>query len=158
QPKVDAIRKKFADDRERQQLEMMKVYQEAKVNPFGSCLLMLVQMPVWIALYTTLRTSYELYHEPFLSPVWMDLTYKDPTYLLPLLLGVTMLVTSKLQPPAADPVQARIFTYVMPVFFSFILLNTPAGLTLYMVTNNVLSIVQTYALRRWLAGHPGAMP
>ncbi|MFN0064186.1 MAG: membrane protein insertase YidC [Myxococcaceae bacterium] len=158
QPQVETIRKKFVNDRERQQMETMKLYQQAKVNPFGSCMLMLVQMPVWIALYTTLRTSYELYREPLVGPVWLDLTYKDPTYLFPILLGVTMVLTAKLQPPAADPVQQKMFTWFMPIFFSAVLLATPSGLTLYMLTNNILSIGQTYALRRWLDRRAGAGP
>jgi YidC/Oxa1 family membrane protein insertase len=150
QPKIEEIRKKFAEDKERQNLETMKVYQEAKVNPLGGCLPMLVQMPVWIALFTTLRNSYEIYAEPFIRPIWVDLTYKDPTYLLPFLLGVTMIVTQKLQPQMMDAAQARVMTYVMPVFFTAIILNYPAGLSLYIFTNNVLSIAQQYGLRKYL--------
>jgi len=150
QPKMEEIRKKYADDKERQNLEVMKLYQEAKVNPLGGCLPMLIQMPVWIALYTTLRTSYELYHEPFFGPLWADLTYKDPAYLLPLVMGITMFVTQRLQPQAMDPAQARIMNWFMPIFFTFIMLQYPAGLTLYILTNNVLSIAQQYGLRKYL--------
>ncbi|MFZ5471481.1 MAG: membrane protein insertase YidC [Myxococcota bacterium] len=150
QPRMEEIRKKFAEDRERQNLEIMKLYQEAKVNPLGGCLPMLFQLPVWAALFTTLRTSYELYREPFIAPLWTDLTYKDPIYFLPLALGVTMIVTQRLQPQMMDATQAKIMTYVMPVFFTFIMLNYPAGLTLYIFTNNLLSIAQQYALRKYL--------
>ena len=150
QPKMEAIKAKFAEDRERQNMEMMKLYQEAGVNPLGGCLPMLVQMPVWIALFTTLRNSYELYQEPFLSMAFADLTAKDPTYLLPLLLGVTMVITQKLQPQMMDEAQARMMTWFMPIFFTAIMLNYPAGLTLYIFTNNVLSIVQQWGLRRYL--------
>ncbi len=75
------------EDRDRQNTEMMKLYQEAKVNPLGGCLPLLIQMPVWIALFTALRNSYDIYQEPFFGPVWRDLTYKDPTYLLPIAAG-----------------------------------------------------------------------
>lgn len=150
QPKVEELRKKFASDRERQNVEMMKLYQEAKVNPLGGCLPILLQLPVWGALFMTLRSTYELYREPFISPLWTDLTYKDPTYLLPLALGVTMIVTQKLQPQMMDATQAKIMTWVMPIFFTAIMVNYPAGLTLYIFTNNVLSIGQQYLLRRYL--------
>lgn len=151
QPKVEALKQKYAEDKERQNVEMMKLYQEAKVNPLGGCLPMLVQMPVWIALFTTLRNSYELYQEPFFAPLFSDLTSKDPTYLLPLLLGVTMVVTQMLQPQMMDAAQARMMTWVMPIFFTVIMLNYPAGLTLYIFTNNVLSILQQWALKKYLA-------
>lgn len=150
QPKMEEIRKKHPDDREKQNLEMMKLYQEAKMNPLGGCLPMLVQLPIWAALFTTLRTSYELYGEPFFG-VWSNLTTKDPTYILPLLLGVTMIVTQRLQPQMMDKQQALLMTWVMPVFFTAIMMNYPAGLALYIFTNNLLSIVQQFALRRYLA-------
>jgi YidC/Oxa1 family membrane protein insertase len=150
QPRMEAIRKKHPEDRERQQMEMLKLYQEAKVNPLGGCLPILLQMPVWIALFTALRNSFEIYQEPFFGPVWTDLTYKDPTYILPVLLGVTMIVTQRLQPQMMDQAQARIMVWVMPIFFTFIMLNYPAGLTLYIFTNNVLSIAQQYGLRKWM--------
>ncbi|QRK11135.1 membrane protein insertase YidC [Archangium violaceum] len=161
QPRVDEIRKKYADDRERQNLEMMKVYQENKVNPLGGCLPMLIQMPVWIALFTALRNSYEIYQEPFFGPVWRDLTYKDPTYLLPLALGVSMIITQKLQPQMGDPAQAKIMTWFVPILFTATLLNYPAGLALYIFTNNILSIAQQYGLRKWLekrGGGSGGLP
>jgi YidC/Oxa1 family membrane protein insertase len=150
QPKMEEIRKKFPDDREKQNLEMMKLYQEGKVNPLGGCLPLLLQLPIWAALFTTLRTSYELYGEPFYG-VWSDLTSKDPTYILPLALGVTMIVTQRLQPQMMDKQQAFLMTWVMPVFFTAIMMNYPAGLALYIFTNNLLSIVQQYALRKYLA-------
>ena len=86
----------------------------------------------------------------FIRPIWTDLTYKDPTYILPLLLCVTMIVTQKLQPQMMDATQAKVMTYVMPVFFTAIILNYPAGLSLYIFTNNVLSIAQQYGLRKYL--------
>jgi YidC/Oxa1 family membrane protein insertase len=161
QPRIEELRKKYADDRERQNLEMMKVYQEAKVNPLGGCLPMLIQMPVWIALFTALRNSYDIYQEPFFGPVWRDLTYKDPTYLLPLALGVSMIITQKLQPQMGDPTQAKIMTWFVPIIFTLTLLNYPAGLALYIFTNNILSIAQQYGLRKWLekrGGGDGGLP
>ncbi|MGZ3458764.1 MAG: membrane protein insertase YidC [Archangium sp.] len=155
QPRIDEIRKKYADDRERQNTEMMKVYQENKVNPLGGCLPMVIQMPVWIALFTALRNSYDIYQEPFFGPVWRDLTYKDPTYLLPLLLGISMIITQRLQPQMGDPAQAKMMTWVVPVVFTFTLFSYPAGLALYIFTNNVLSIAQQYGLRKWLAKRGG---
>lgn len=151
QPKMEEIRKKYPDDREKQNLEMMKLYQEAKVNPLGGCLPLLLQLPIWGALFTTLRTSYELYGEPFWG-VWSNLTTKDVTYILPLLLGITMIVTQRLQPQMMDKQQAFLMTWVMPVFFTAIMMNYPSGLALYIFTNNLLSIVQQYALRKYLAG------
>jgi YidC/Oxa1 family membrane protein insertase len=158
QPQMEVIRKKFADDKERQNMEMMKLYQEAKVNPLGGCLPLLFQLPIWAALFTTLRTSYDLYAEPFLNPMWADLTYKDPTYILPLVLGITMIATQKLQPQMMDATQAKVMTYGMPVFFTAIMLNYPSGLSLYIFTNNVLSIAQQYALRRYLERTGKAAP
>ncbi len=149
QPKMEEIRKKFPEDREKQNQEMMALYQQAKVNPLGGCLPLLLQLPIWAALFTTLRTSYELYGEPFYG-VWSDLTSKDPTYLLPVALGVTMIVTQRLQPQMMDQSQAFMMTWVMPIFFTALMMNYPAGLSLYIFTNNLLSIVQQFALRRIL--------
>jgi YidC/Oxa1 family membrane protein insertase len=155
QPRVEELRKKYGEDRERLNMETMKVYQEAKVNPLGGCLPMLIQMPVWIALFTALRNSYDLYQEPFFGPVWRDLTYKDPTYLLPLALGVSMIITQRLQPQMGDPTQAKIMTWFVPILFTATLLNYPAGLALYIFTNNILSIAQQYGLRKWLERREG---
>jgi YidC/Oxa1 family membrane protein insertase len=148
QPKIDELRKKYAADKEKLNLETMRMYQENKVNPFGGCLPMFVQMPVWIALYRTLLTSFELYREPLL-PVWIsDLTAADPYYILPLAMGVTMFITQKMQPQMGDPTQAKVMLYFMPIFFTAIMLNLPAGLTLYIFTNNLLSIAQQKYLQR----------
>ena len=158
QPRMEEIRKKHEGDRERMNMEVMKLYQEAKVNPLGGCFPLLIQMPVWIALFTTLRNSYEIYREPFFGPVWADLTYKDPTYIFPTLLGVTMIITQRLQPAMMDKAQQRMMTWFMPIFFTVLLLNYPAGLTLYIFTNNVLSIAQQYLLRKYLEKRGGASP
>ncbi|XXF78168.1 membrane protein insertase YidC [Myxococcaceae bacterium GXIMD 01537] len=161
QPRMEEIRKKFKDDKERQNLEVMKLYQEAKVNPLGGCLPILIQMPVWIALFTALRNSFDIYWEPFFGPVWRDLTYKDPTYILPVLLGVSMVVMQKMQPQMTmDPAQARMMTWVLPIIFTATLFQYPAGLALYIFTNNVLSVVQQYGLRKWIerGGGDGGKP
>ncbi|WP_163993298.1 membrane protein insertase YidC [Pyxidicoccus caerfyrddinensis] len=150
QPRMEEIRKKHADNREQQNLEIMKLYQEAKVNPLGGCLPLLIQMPVWIALFTALRNSFDIYGEPFIGPIWRDLTYKDPTYLLPLALGVSMVITQKMQPQMMDAAQAKMMTWFMPIIFTATLLQYPAGLSLYIFTNNLLSIGQQYGLRKWL--------
>lgn len=151
QPRMEEIRKKFAQDKERQNLEMMKLYQEAKVNPLGGCLPILIQMPVWFALFGALRNSYEIYGEPFIAPIWMDLTYKDPTYILPIALGITMILTQRLQPQMTmDKTQAMMMTYVMPGVFSLMMLNYPAGLSLYIFTNNLVSIGQQWLLKRYI--------
>jgi YidC/Oxa1 family membrane protein insertase len=149
QPKMEEIRKKFPDDQMKQMEEMRKIGIDPMANLTG-CLPIFLQLPVWAALFTTLRTSYELYGEPFFG-VWSNLTSKDPTYLLPLALGVTMVVTQKLQPQMMEKSQAAIMTWVMPVFFTAIMMNYPAGLALYIFTNNLLSIVQQFALRKYLA-------
>ncbi|MFO0596425.1 MAG: YidC/Oxa1 family insertase periplasmic-domain containing protein [Myxococcaceae bacterium] len=151
QPKMDEIRKKWPDDQVKQIEEMRKAGIDPMANLTG-CLPILVQLPIWAALFTTLRTSYELYGEPFFG-VWSNLTSKDPTYLLPLALGITMLTTQRLQPQmSADKTQQILLTWVMPIFFTAIMMNYPAGLALYIFTNNLLSIVQQFALRRYLKG------
>jgi YidC/Oxa1 family membrane protein insertase len=154
QPKLEALKAKHPNDREKQQQETMRVYQEAGVNPFGSCLMLLVQLPIWAALFTTLRNNFEIYREPFLHHFLPDLTFKDPTYILPVLLGVSQIITGLLQPMAMDAAQQRIMIWFMPIFFTGIMLNYPAGLLLYIFTNNVLTVAQTYALKKWLQRAP----
>jgi YidC/Oxa1 family membrane protein insertase len=150
-PQIEALKKKFPDDKNAQNAEMMKLYQQAGVNPLGGCLPLLLQLPIWAALFTTLRTSYDLYGEPFFGPVWTDLTSKDPTYILPFALGITMIITQRLQPQMMDKQQAFIITWIMPVFFTGLMASYPSGLALYIFTNNLLSIIQQFALRRWIA-------
>jgi len=140
QPKVDALKAKYGDDKEKMNQEVMRLYQEHKVNPLGGCLPLLLQMPVWLALYATLQTSVELYRQPFL---WVkDLTAYDPFYILPLAMGVSSFIMQKISPQPADNAQAKMLLYFMPIFFTFIMLKLPAGLTLYIFVNNLLSIAQ----------------
>lgn len=154
-PEIEKLKAKYGDDREKLNIETMQLYQRHKVNPLGGCLPMLIQMPIWLALYTTLQSSVELYNEPFLSPWIDDLTSKDPLYILPLAMGLTMFATQKLQPMQMDATQQRMMLYFMPIFFTFIMLQLPAGLTLYIFTNNLLSIVQQLWLRKVMAGQGG---
>jgi YidC/Oxa1 family membrane protein insertase len=148
QPRIEEIKKKHAGDQQRQNLEQMKLFKEHGVNPMGSCLPMVVQMPIWIALYTTLQVSVELYNSVFI-PGWLDdLTAKDPYYILPIAMGITMLLTQWLTPtPMSQPGQ-KTMGYAMSAFFSLLMLNLPSGLTLYIFVNNILSIIQQLYLRR----------
>jgi YidC/Oxa1 family membrane protein insertase len=156
QPQIEEIKKKHAGDQQRQNLEQMKLFKEHGVNPMGSCLPMVIQMPIWIALYTTLQVSVELYNSVFI-PGWLDdLTAKDPYYILPIAMGATMLLTQWLTPtPMSQPGQ-KTMGYAMSGFFSLLMLNLPSGLTLYIFVNNILSILQQLYLRR--AMRPPAPP
>lgn len=157
QPQLDALKKKYAGDTQRQNLEQMKLFKEHGVNPMGSCLPMLIQMPIWFALYTTLQVSVELYNAPFI-PGWLnDLTAHDPYYVLPVAMGITMILTQVLTPtPMSNPSQ-KTMGYVMSGVFSIMMLALPSGLTLYIFTNNVLSIGQQMYLRRTIGmGRPPA--
>jgi len=152
QPQLEEMKKKFAGDTQRQNLEQMKLFKEHGVNPMGSCLPMLIQMPIWFALYTTLQVSVELYNAPFIHGWIEDLTSKDPYYVLPVAMGITMVLTQILTPtPMSNPSQ-KTMGYVMSGFFSLLMLTLPSGLTLYIFTNNILSIGQQMYLRRKL--HP----
>ena len=156
QPQLDEMKKKFAGDTQRQNLEQMKLFKEHGVNPMGSCLPMVIQMPIWFALYTTLQVSVELYNAPFI-PGWIDdLTGKDPYYILPVAMGITMILTQVLTPsPMSNPSQ-KTMGYVMSGFFSLLMLTLPSGLTLYIFINNVLSIAQQMYLRRSMGGPPAS--
>jgi YidC/Oxa1 family membrane protein insertase len=150
---VEKLKAKFGQDKEKMNLAVMELYKKHGVNPLGGCLPMLLQMPIWLALYSTLQTSVELYREPFL---WIrDLTAMDPYYILPIAMGVSSFVTQKLSPQPADNAQAKMMLYVMPIFFSLIMFQLPAGLTLYILVNNLLSIAQQQiAMRRTKAPVP----
>jgi YidC/Oxa1 family membrane protein insertase len=146
QPEVEKLKAKFGTDREKLNAATMQLYQQHKVNPLGGCLPMLLQMPIWFALYAALQTSVELYREPFL---WIqDLTLKDPFYVLPILMGASSFITQKLSPQPADNAQAKMMLYFFPAFFTILMLNVPAGLTLYIFVNNLVSIVQQQVMMR----------
>jgi YidC/Oxa1 family membrane protein insertase len=145
QPEIEKLKEKFKGDREKLNVATMQLYQKHKVNPLGGCLPMLLQMPVWFALYAALQTSVELYREPFL---WMkDLTVHDPYFILPVILGISSFAMQKLSPQPADNAQAKMMLYFLPLFFSFIMIWVPGGLTLYIVVNNLLTIAQTRAIQ-----------
>ncbi|MBF0145273.1 MAG: membrane protein insertase YidC [Magnetococcales bacterium] len=140
QPKVEELRKRFSDDKARMNQEMMKLYQDNKVNPLGGCLPIVVQIPVFFALYKVLFLSVEMRHAPFF--LWIqDLSAQDPFYVLPVLMGISMYLQSRLNPTPADPIQAKIMSF-LPVIFTFLFLTFPSGLVLYWLVNNVLSIIQ----------------
>jgi YidC/Oxa1 family membrane protein insertase len=146
QPKLQKIREKYKDDKARLQKEMMDLYRTHKVNPFGGCLPIVVQIPVFFALYRCLMVAIELRHAPFYG--WItDLSDKDPYYVTPILMGLTMFLQQKMTPTTGDPMQAKMMLF-MPVIFTFMFLNFPSGLVLYWLVNNVLSIGQQYLVMR----------
>ena len=145
QPKMQALKETYGDDRQRMSQELMKLYKTEKVNPVSGCLPMLLQMPVFIALYWALMESVELRHASFM---WLnDLSVKDPYFVLPLVMGLTMWLQQRLQPTPPDPTQAKIMQW-MPVFFTGLFMFFPAGLVVYWVVNNTLSIIQMYMINR----------
>jgi YidC/Oxa1 family membrane protein insertase len=140
QPKIQALRERYKDDQQKQQQEMMALMRENKVNPLGGCLPVLLQFPIFIALYQVLGNSIELYQAPF--GLWIhDLSLKDPFYILPVLMGVTMFIQQKITPNTMDPAQARIML-MMPLIFTFFMVTLPSGLTLYMWIGAVFSVLQ----------------
>jgi YidC/Oxa1 family membrane protein insertase len=146
QPEIERLKAKFGSDREKLNMATMQLYQQHKVNPLGGCLPMLLQLPIWFALYATLQTSVELYREPFL---WMkDLTRHDPYFILPIAMGVSSFVMQKISPQPADNAQAKMMLYFMPGFFTLLMLFVPGGLTLYIFVNNVLSIAQQQVMMK----------
>lgn len=143
QPKLQEMREKYKNDRERQQVEMMNLFKAHKVNPMGGCLPMLLQMPVYIALYKVLYNAIELYQAPFFW-YYRDLSAPDPYFISPILLGIFMVLQQKLTPSAAqDPDQAKMMMF-MPLIFSAFMLFLPSGLVIYIFVNTFMSVVQQY--------------
>ena len=146
QPRLMAIRDRYKEDRARLNQAMMQIYKEEKINPFGGCFPILVQIPVFLALYWVLLESVELRQADFIF--WLkDLSSKDPFYVLPIVMGATMLIQQKLNPAPMDPMQEKVMKalpFVFTVFFAFF----PSGLVLYWVTNNILSIAQQWLITR----------
>lgn len=148
-PKMTAIRERHKDDPQKMNQAMMELYKTEKVNPLGGCLPMLIQMPVFMALYSVVLTSVELRNAPWLS--WIhDLSTPDPFLVLPVLMAGTMFLTTKLNPQPADPMQAKMMM-LMPVVFSVMFLFFPSGLVLYYVVNNLLSIAQQWIINKSMA-------
>lgn len=148
QPKIEALKKQHVGDKERLNLETMKLYSDNGANPFGSCLPMLVQLPIWFALYRLLGTTIQLYREPFITGWINDLTAPDPFYILPLGMGATMVVTQLLTPQTMENSQQKMLMWFMPAFFTLTFLKVPAGLSLYIFASNLLNIAQQSLLAR----------
>ncbi len=145
-PKLMKLKETYGDDKQRLNQEMMALYKKEKVNPLGGCLPVLVQTPVFIALYWVLLGTVEMRNAPWLG--WItDLSVKDPYYVLPLIMGATMFIQTKLNPTPPDPIQAKVMLY-MPVIFTVMFLWFPAGLVLYWTVNNILSIAQQWQITR----------
>ena len=140
-PKMNAIRKKYENDRQRQSVETMNLYKAHGVSPFGGCLPSLIQMPIWIALYSTLNYAVELYRAPFFAHIH-DLTSKDPFYITPLLMGGVMFAQMRMSPSGADQQQQQVMSMMMPIMFTGFSLFLPAGLALYMLTSYLIGILQ----------------
>jgi len=145
-PKMQALKEQHGDDRQKMSQAMMELYKKEKINPLGGCLPILVQMPVFLALYWVLLESVEMRQAPWMF--WItDLSIKDPFFILPIIMGVTMFIQQQLNPTPPDPMQARIMK-LLPIIFTFFFLWFPAGLVLYWVVNNVLSIAQQWYITR----------
>jgi YidC/Oxa1 family membrane protein insertase len=145
-PELTRLKELYGDDKQKMNQEMMALYKREKVNPLGGCLPILVQIPVFIALYWVLVESVQLRQAPFM--LWInDMAIPDPYYVLPLVMGVTMFVQQKLSPAPPDPVQAKVMM-ALPVVFTFMFLWFPAGLVLYWVVNNMLSITQQWVITK----------
>lgn len=146
QPELLRIREQYADDRQKLSQEMMKLYKDNNINPLGGCLPILIQMPVFLALYWALLESVELRQAPFFG--WInDLSVMDPYFILPLIMGGTMFVQTSLNPAPPDPMQAKVMKF-MPAIFTVLFLWFPAGLVVYWITNNTLSILQQWVITR----------
>jgi len=142
QPKLEALKERYGDDRQQMSMKMMELYRKEKVNPLGGCFPLLIQMPVFLALYWVLMESVEMRHAPFM--LWIkDLSVMDPYYVLPLLMGASMYLMQKMQPtsPTMDPMQQKMLQ-MMPVFMTIFFVFFPAGLVLYWLMNNLISIAQ----------------
>ena len=146
QPRMKTLKERFGDDKQKFQHAMMEIYKKEKINPFGSCLPIVIQIPVFIALYWVLLESVELRQAPF--ALWIkDLSSQDPYYVLPLLMGASMFGQTLLNPTPVDPMQKNLML-AMPVVFTVFFLWFPAGLVLYWLVNNILSIAQQWMITR----------
>ena len=147
-PEMARLKERHGDDRQAFSQAMMELYKKEGTNPLGGCFPILLQMPVFLALYWTLMESVELRQAPFF--LWIkDLSVMDPFFVLPILMGVSMYLTQRMQPEPPDPVQAAVFKY-MPIVFTFLFLWFPSGLVLYWLVNNILSIFQQWFVTRQL--------
>jgi YidC/Oxa1 family membrane protein insertase len=146
QPRLQMLKERYGDDKQKLTQTTMELYKAEKINPLGGCLPVLVQIPVFIALYWVLIESVELRQAPFI--LWIhDLSAKDPYFILPIIMGITMFIQQHLNPPPADPVQAKMMKF-LPIFFTFLFINFPAGLVLYWIVNNSISILQQWYITK----------
>ncbi|WP_068635681.1 membrane protein insertase YidC [Thauera butanivorans] len=154
-PRLQRMKELYGNDKAKMQQEMMNLYRTEKINPLGGCLPILVQIPVFIALYWVLLGSVEMRHAPWLG--WIqDLSAKDPYFILPIIMGASMLIQMKLNPTPPDPIQAKVMM-AMPIVFTFMFLWFPSGLVLYWVVNNILSIAQQWQITRMIeSAKPGS--
>ena len=146
QPRIQTLKERYKDDRQKFQMEMMELYKKEKINPAGGCLPILIQIPVFIALYWVLLESVEIRQAPF--ALWLtDLSAPDPFYVLPILMGASMWAQQKLNPAPMDDIQKRVMM-IMPFALTLLFLTFPAGLVLYWVVNNVLSMAQQWFINK----------
>ena len=147
QPQLQALKEKYKDDRQRLNMETMALFKKNQVNPMGGCLPMVMQMPIYIALYKVLYNAIELYQAPFFG-FYHDLSMPDPYFILPVILGVAMVLQQKLTPnPSADPTQRQMMM-IMPIMFTGFLLFLPVGLVLYILVNTGMSVLQQWMYQR----------
>lgn len=156
QPKVLAVQEKFKDDRDRLNKELIRLYRDHKVNPVGGCLPVILQMPVFVALFNILNVAIDLRQAPL--GLWItDLSVQDPFYVLPIIMGGTMMIQQKITPTTMDPAQAKMML-ALPVLMTFLFINFPAGLVLYWMTNNTLTIAQQIVTDRFFFQNRPAVP
>jgi YidC/Oxa1 family membrane protein insertase len=147
QPKIKALQEKYGHDRTLLGQKQMELYRSQGINPLAGCLPMLVQLPIWFAFFQMLRSSVELYDQPFYW--WIkDLTHPDPYFVLPVLMGISMLIQQIVSPPPAEQPQMKYVMWAMPIFLTFIMLNMPSGLSLYILTNNLLTLLQQTIIKK----------
>lgn len=148
QPRIEALKERYGDDKQQFSMQMMELYKKEKINPLGGCLPILIQIPVFIALYYVLLASVELRQAPWI--LWIqDLSARDPYFVLPIIMGATMFLQQKMNPAPPDPIQAKVMM-AMPLIFTVLFLSFPSGLVLYWTVNNVLSIAQQWVIMRSL--------
>jgi YidC/Oxa1 family membrane protein insertase len=146
QPRLETLKQRYGDDKQKMSQATMELYRKEKVNPLGGCLPMLIQIPVFIGLYYVLAESVELRQAPFI--LWIkDLSVKDPYFVLPILMGISMFLQQRLSPPPPDPMMAKMMM-VLPIIFTVFFMTFPAGLVLYWFVNNCLSILQQWYIMR----------
>ena len=151
-PKIQEMRERLKDKPQQMQQEMMRIYREEKVNPMGGCLPIIIQMPVFMALYWVLQSSVEIRNAPWIG--WIhDLSMPDPFFILPLLMTLSSLLQTALNPAPPDPMQAKMM-WIMPLMFSVMFFFFPAGLVLYWLTNNILSIAQQWIINKRMGVPP----